>query len=85
MGNTTLSKIVGIGDIVIQMSVDCTMTLHDVRYILDMHLNLMAVSILDREGYEHRFGDGKWKLTRDSLLVPRRKLCYTLYKTRESV
>ena len=50
-----------------------------VRHVLDLHLNLMSGFALDKQGYESHFG--KWKLTKDSLVVVKGETCYTLYKT----
>ncbi|KAA8542749.1 hypothetical protein F0562_023901 [Nyssa sinensis] len=81
MGNTSHSKIVGIGDVCIRTSVGCTMTLRDMRHVPDLRLNLIFGITLDREGYVNYFGNGIWKLTKESLVVARGKACCTLYKT----
>ncbi|VFQ84241.1 unnamed protein product [Cuscuta campestris] len=81
MGNQSSASIVGIGDIRVQTSVGCYMTLRDVRHIPDLRLNLLCANVLDQEGYKHTFGEGKWKLSKGSLTVARGKLCCTLYKT----
>ncbi|KAA8519832.1 hypothetical protein F0562_014078 [Nyssa sinensis] len=81
MGNTSHSKIVGIGNVCIHTSVGCTMTLRDVRHVPDLRLNLISGIALDREGYVNHFGNGIWKLTKGSLVVARGKACCTLYKT----
>ncbi|KAA8523891.1 hypothetical protein F0562_010314 [Nyssa sinensis] len=81
MGNTSHSKIVGIGDVCIRTSVGCMMTLRDVRHVPDLRLNLISGIALDREGYMNYFGNGVWKLTKGSLVVARGKACCTLYKT----
>ena len=41
MGNKSVSQIVGFGDICIQTSMGCTLTLKDVRPIPNLHLNLI--------------------------------------------
>ncbi|KAA8525967.1 hypothetical protein F0562_007933 [Nyssa sinensis] len=46
MGNTSHSKIVGIGDVCIRISVGCTMTLRDVRHVPDLRFNLISVDIV---------------------------------------
>ena len=71
MGNTSYSKIVGIGDVCIQTDVGCSLTLRDVRHVPDLRLNLISGVALDREGYVNYFGNGKWKLTKGSLVAPR--------------
>ncbi|KAA8550233.1 hypothetical protein F0562_001917 [Nyssa sinensis] len=81
MGNTSHSKIVGIGDVCIRTSVGYMMTLRDVRHVPDLRLNLISGIALDREGYMNYFGNGVWKLTKGSLVVARGKACCTLYKT----
>ncbi|KAA8547298.1 hypothetical protein F0562_003838 [Nyssa sinensis] len=81
MGNTSHSKIVGIGDVCIRTSIGCMMTLRDVRHVPDLRLNLISSIALDREGYVNYFGNGIWKLTTGSLVVARGKACYTFYKT----
>ena len=53
MGNKSISKIVGIGDICIQTSMGCTLMLKDVRRIPDLRLNLIFVHMLDKDGYNH--------------------------------
>uniref|UniRef100_A0A2N9FPQ8 Reverse transcriptase Ty1/copia-type domain-containing protein n=1 Tax=Fagus sylvatica TaxID=28930 RepID=A0A2N9FPQ8_FAGSY len=53
----------------------------DVRHIPDMRLNLISISVLDKEGYESHLGNGKWKLFKGSLVFARGKICCTLYKT----
>ena len=64
MGNKSVSQITGIGDICIQTSMGCTLTLKDVRHIQDLHLNLIYVHMLDKDGYNHFINSGNWKLTR---------------------
>ena len=81
MGNKSTSQIMGIGDIHLQTGVGCTLILKDVRHIPDIRLNLISVSVLDKEGLEHSMKGGRWKLTKGSLVVARGKLCCTLYKT----
>ena len=51
------------------------------RQVPDMCLNLISTHILDKEGYGNYFGDGKWRLSRESLVLAGGKICCTLYKT----
>ena len=81
MGNTNYSKIVGIGDVCIQTDVGWSLTLRDVRHVPDLRLNLISGVALDREGYVNYFGNGKWKLTKGSLVAARGKVRSTLYRT----
>ena len=40
---------------------------------------------MDPLGYENYFGKGKWKLTKESLVVARGNACCTLYKMNAKV
>ena len=57
------------------------MVLKDVRHVLEMHFSLISVGKLDDEGYHSHLGEGKWKLTKGSLVLARGKKNNTLYKT----
>ena len=52
MGNKSVSHIAGIGEICIQTSMRCTLTLKDVRHIPDLRLNLIYMHMLDKDGYK---------------------------------
>ena len=69
IGNKSVSTIMRIGGICIQTSMGCTLTLKDVRHILDLRLNLISVHMLDNDGYNHFINSGNWKLTKGSLVV----------------
>ena len=58
IGNKSVSQITGIGDIYIQTSMECTLTLKDVRHIPDLRLNLISMHMLDKDGYSHFIGSG---------------------------
>ena len=85
MENKSISQIEGIGDICIQTSMGCTLTLKDVRHIPDLHLNLISVHMLDNDVYNHFINNGNWNLTKGSLVVARGRLCCSLYKTKVKV
>ena len=59
----------------------CKLTLKNVRRVLDLRLNRMSGFALDKQGYESHFSKGKWKHTKGSLVVAKREVCRTLYKT----
>ena len=81
MGNKSVSQIAEIGDICIQTSMGCTLTLKDVRHIPDLLLNRIFVHMLDKDGYNHFINSGNWKLTKGSLVVARGRLYCLLHKT----
>ena len=85
MGNSSHSKIVGIGDVCLETNMEYKLTLKDVRHVPDLCLNLMSGFALDKQGYENHFGKGKWKLTKGSLVVSKGEACCTLYKTQGKV
>ena len=85
MGNKSVSQIARIGDICIQTSMGCTLTLKDVRHVPDLCLNMISVHMLDNDGYNHFISSGNWKLTKGSLVVARGRLCCSLYKTQVKV
>ena len=57
------------------------MVLKDVRHVPEMHFSLIFVRKLDDEGYHSHLGEGKWKLTKGSLILSRGKKNNILYKT----
>ena len=81
MGNKSYADIMGIGDICVETNTGYTLKLKDVRHIPDMRLNLISVSVLDKECYESHLGNSKWKLYKGMLVLARGKICCTLYKT----
>ena len=85
MGNNNYVDIVGIGDICVETNTGYTLSLKNVRHVPNMHLNLISTHILDKEGYGNYFGDGKWRLSKGSLVLARGKICCSLYKTQVKV
>ena len=79
MGNSGVSKIVGIGDVCLEINIGNKLVLKDVRHVLDIHLNLISTGRLDDERFTNYFGENKWKLTKSSLVVTRGKKQNTLY------
>ena len=69
MGNIVSSNIVGIGDIFIQTNVGYQLKLQDVRHVPDLSLNLMSRIALDKEDFQNNFGNGRWKLTKGTMVV----------------
>ena len=54
-----MSKIVGMGDICLETNIGYSLVLKNVRYVLDIRVNLISTGKLDDEGYKNQFGDGK--------------------------
>jgi len=81
MGNNSIADIIRIGDICIQTNVGCIIVLKNVRHIPNLCLNMIFMSVVDKDAYKHQLGGGFWKLTKGSLLMARGNLCCTLYNT----
>ena len=79
IGNEDVSKIVGMGDIRLETNIGCKLLLRDVRHVPDIRLNLISAGKLDDEGYNNNFSDGKWKLSKGSLVVEKGKKTCSLY------
>ena len=47
------------------------LVLKNIRHIPDIRLISLSIGILNEEGYYSMFADGKWKLTKKSLIVAR--------------
>ncbi|BBG99422.1 hypothetical protein Prudu_009111 [Prunus dulcis] len=63
----------------------CHLVLKDARLVLDMRLNLISTGLLDDEGYINVFAEGKWKLSKNFLVLARGKKENTLYMTHAKV
>ena len=64
MGNDSYAEIVGIGDIYVRVNTGYTLILKDVRHVPNIRLNLISTHVLDKEGYDNYFCDGKWRLSK---------------------
>ncbi|KAF2294485.1 hypothetical protein GH714_011845 [Hevea brasiliensis] len=71
MGNDNLSKVVGKGDACLMIENGMRLVLRDVRHIPNMRLNLIFVDRFDNGGFCNTFKNGKWKLTKGSLVKAR--------------
>ena len=69
----------GIGDIRLETSIGNKLILKDVRHVPNIRLNLISTCRFDDEGFTNAFGESKWKFTKGSLVVARRKKQNTLY------
>jgi hypothetical protein len=81
MGNNGVCKISGIGDVNVETSLGCKLTLKNVRHVSDMRLHLIFVGALDDDGYQSHFIGGKWKLLKGHLVVARGFKSGSLYLT----
>lgn len=79
MANHGVTKVVGMGNIILETDTGCRLTLRDVRHIPDIRLNIISTGKLDDDGYVSSFGEGKWKLTKGSLISAKGKKTNSLY------
>ena len=71
----------GIGDVCIETNVGSTIKLKDVQHVLDLKMNVFSTLAMDRVAYCNYLGNGRWKLTKGSLVVVRGHACYSMYRT----
>jgi hypothetical protein len=55
MGDNGVYKISGIGDVNVKTSLECKVTLKNVRHVSDMRLHLISVGALDDDEYQSHF------------------------------
>lgn len=80
IGNTSQSKIVGIGDVSMHTNVRSTMTLRYVRHFSYFRLNLIFGIALEREVNEEYFKNERCELIKMSLFIAKGNEHGTLYK-----
>ena len=79
MGNDGLVKVVGIGDVCLEMNNGTRLLLRGVKHIPEIRLNLISAGKLDDEGYCNTFSNGQWKLTKGAMVVARGNKHSSLY------
>ena len=70
-----------ISDVCIKTNVGSTMILKDVRDFLDLRMDMVSTLAIDRVSYCKHLGNGRWKLTKGSLIVARGHACCGMYMT----
>ena len=55
--------------------------LKDVRHVSDLRMNVFSTLAMDRVGYCNYLGNGRWKLTKGSLVVAKGHACCGMYRT----
>ena len=79
MGNDGLTKVIGVGEVSLKTESGTSLLLKDVKHALDIRLNLISIGKLNDDGYYSHEGDGKWKLTKGSLVVAKGMKHSSLY------
>ena len=81
MGNSSCSKIVGIGDVCIKTNIGSTMMLKDVRHVPNLWMNVFSIWTMDRASNCNYLSNGRQKLTKGPLVVAREHVCCGMYRT----
>ena len=81
MSSSIYSKIVRIDDLCIKTNVGCMLMLKDVRHVPDLGMNVFSTLAIDRAGYCNHLDNGRWKLSKGSLVVARGHACCGMYRT----
>ncbi|KAJ0099550.1 hypothetical protein Patl1_21264 [Pistacia atlantica] len=59
MRNDDLAKVIGIGDVCLEMDNGSSLLLRDMKHIPDIRLNLISICRFDDEGCCNTFSDGQ--------------------------
>ncbi|KAG8372456.1 hypothetical protein BUALT_Bualt12G0068100 [Buddleja alternifolia] len=73
MTNHGVTEVIDMGNINLETDIGCRLILRDVRHIPDIMLNIISTGKLDDDGYVSNFSEGKWKLTKGSLITAKGK------------
>lgn len=85
MGNNDMARIIGMEDVHLKTTNGTKLVLKSVRHIESLRLNVLPVGLLDQEGYLSRFGDGKYKLTKGSMVIAKGNKVSALYHIEQIV
>ena len=79
MGNNDRVAIIGKGDVHLETANGTKLVLKSVRHVEALRLNMFSVGLLDADGYSSIFGDGRYKLTKGSMVVAKGNRISLLY------
>ena len=80
MGNSSYSKIVGIGNMCIKTNVGWMLILKDVQHVPNLRMNVLSTLALGRACYSNHLGNGRWKLCKGLLVIARGHACCGMYR-----
>ena len=84
MGNSSYSKIMGIVDLCTETkltNVGSTVMLKDMQHVSDLRMNVFSILAMDRVAYCNYLGNGRWQLTKGSVVIARGYAYCSMYKT----
>ena len=79
MGNNDRAAITGKGDVHLETANGTKLVIKSVRHVEALRLNIFSVQLLDKDGYSSIFGDGRYKLTKGSMVVAKGNRISLLY------
>ena len=65
----------------IKTNVGCRLMLKDVQHVPDLRMNVFSTLDMDLAGYSNHLGNGRWKLSKSSLVIARGCACCGIYRT----
>ena len=80
MGNSSTSKVEGVGKVALKMTSGKVVTLNDVLHVPDIHKNLVSGSLLSKNGFKLVFVSDKFILSKNDMYVGKCYLSEGLFK-----
>ena len=80
MGNSSTSKVVGQGKVILKMTSGKELTLNNVMHVPDIRKNLVSGSLLSKNGFRLVFESDKFVLTKSGMYVGKGYMCDGLFK-----
>ena len=80
MGNSSTSKVVGKGKIILKMTSGRELILNDLLYVPDIRKNLVSCSLLSKNGYKLVIEFDKFVLTKNGMYVGKGYMSNGLFK-----
>ena len=80
MGNSSTSKVLGKGKVILKMTSGKKLTLNDVLHVPDIRKNLVSCSLLSKNGFKLVFESDKFVLTKNGMYVGKGYISNGLFK-----
>ena len=80
MGNSSTSKVVGKGKVILKMTLSKKLTLNDVLHVPDICKNLVSCSMLSKNGFKLVIESDKFVLTKNGMYVGKGYMSNELFK-----
>ena len=80
MGNSSTSKVEGMGKIVLKLTSGKELTLNDVLHVPEIRKNLISRSLLSKHGFKLTFVADKFVLYKNGVYIGKGYVCDGLFK-----